>query len=53
MSRNNVIWLAVVLVAAGVGWFVGGWKIALVAAAIGLVVSEVFERRARAARSVD
>lgn len=50
VSSTNLIWFAVVLIAATVGWFIGGWKIALVAAAVGLVVSETFERTARAKR---
>lgn len=53
VSRNNLIWLVVVLAAAAIGWFVGGWKVGLLAAALGLIVSEVFERRARAARRTE
>ncbi len=50
VSRTNMIWFAVVLAATLVGWLAGGWKIALVAAAVGLVVSEVVERTARTRR---
>jgi hypothetical protein len=50
VSRTNLIWFAVVLAAATIGWLAGGWKIALVAAAIGLVASETFERTARVKR---
>jgi hypothetical protein len=50
VSRTNLMWFVVVLALATVGWLIGGWQIALVAAAIGLVVSEVFERTARAKR---
>lgn len=51
VSRTNLIWFAIVLAAAAIGWVIGGWKIALVAAVLGLVVSEFFERSARAKRS--
>ena len=42
-----MIWFAIVLAGALLGWLVGGWKVALVAAVIGLVVSEVAERTSR------
>ncbi len=45
-----MFWFAVVLAALVVGWVVGGWKVALVAAGLGLVVSEVSERIARSKR---
>ncbi len=52
VSRTNLLWLIVVLCAAAIGFVAGGWKIALLAAALSLVASEVFERRARARRRV-
>ena len=50
VSSSNLIWFVVVLIAAAIGWLIGGWKIALVAAGIGLIVSEIFERTSRAKR---
>lgn len=50
VSSSNMFWFAVVLAALVVGWVVGGWKVALVAAGLGLVVSEVSERIARSKR---
>ena len=45
-----MIWFAIVLAALAVGWIVGGWKVALIAAVAGLIASEIFERTARAKR---
>jgi len=50
VSSSNLIWFVVVLIAAAIGWLIGGWTIALVAAGIGLIVSEIFERTSRAKR---
>lgn len=50
VSTSNLIWFAAVLAALVIGWVIGGWKVALIAAAIGLAVSETFERTARAKR---
>jgi len=47
VSRSNLFWLAIVLTLALSGWIVSGWKVALAAAAVGLVVSEVVERTER------
>lgn len=49
-SQSNLVWFVVVLVAIAVGALAGGWKVALIAGALGLVVSEIFERTARAKR---
>jgi len=50
VSHSNMIWFAVVLAAMVLGQVVGGWSTALIAGAIGLVVSEIVERTARAKR---
>ncbi len=50
VSHSNLIWFAVVLAALVLGWLIGGWKIALIMAGIGLAVSEVSERVARSKR---
>lgn len=51
MSTRNLIWLAVIVVAATVGWVAGGWVWALGAAVVVLVVSEIVERRRRHANA--
>lgn len=50
VSNSNLAWFAVVLAALAIGWFIGGWKVALVAAVVTLIASEVAERSARAKR---
>ena len=50
VSRRSLIWLAVIALAAVVGWIVGGWQLAAGAATVVLLVSELVERLARRSR---
>lgn len=50
VSRRNLVWFAIIVIAAAVGWFVGGWQVAVGAAVLALIVSEVVERLARRKR---
>ncbi|HUV19390.1 MAG TPA: hypothetical protein VMW33_12985 [Ilumatobacteraceae bacterium] len=45
-----MVWLAVIVAVGVIGWLVFGPVIGLIAAAVTLVVSEVFERWVRARR---
>lgn len=51
VSQRNLFWLIAVIAVAVVGFLASGWKVALVAAVIVLVLSEVVERQARRKRS--
>jgi uncharacterized membrane protein len=50
MMTRNMVWLAVIVAVGLIGWLVFGLVVGLIAAAITLVVSEIFERWARARR---
>jgi D-alanyl-lipoteichoic acid acyltransferase DltB (MBOAT superfamily) len=50
MMKRNMIWLAIILAVGLIGWLAFSLVIGLIAAAVTLVVSEVFERWARARR---
>lgn len=50
VNRRNLVWLALIAIAAIVGWLAGGWQIALGLAVLVLIVSEVVERLARRQR---
>jgi hypothetical protein len=50
VSTRNLVWLAVIAVAFVVGWVASGFWVGLIAAVAVLVVSEVYERIARAKR---
>jgi hypothetical protein len=50
IMKRNMVWLAVIIAVGLIGWLTFGLVAGLVAAAITLVVSEVFERWARARR---
>lgn len=50
MMTRNMIWLAIILAVGLIGWLAFSLVIGLIAAAVTLVVSEVFERWARARR---
>ena len=48
VSRSNLFWLAIVILAAVIGALIGGWKLSLALAVIALLASEVVERATRA-----
>lgn len=50
MSKRNVAWLIVIAGSGVLGWLVGGWLVAVLAALGALVVSEVVERQRRRRR---
>ncbi len=50
MMTRNMVWLAVIVAVGLIGWLAFGLVVGLIAAAVTLVVSEVFERWARARR---
>ena len=50
MMTRNMVWLAVIVAVGLIGWLAFGLVVGLIAAAVTLVVSEVFERAARARR---
>ena len=50
MMTRNIVWLAVIVAVGLIGWLAFSLVIGLIAAAVTLVVSEVFERWARARR---
>jgi ABC-type transport system involved in cytochrome bd biosynthesis fused ATPase/permease subunit len=50
MMTRNMVWLAVIVAVGLIGWLAFGLVVGLIAAATTLVVSEVFERWARARR---
>lgn len=47
VSARNLIWMAVIALAAIVGWIIAGWQLAAGAAFVALAVSEVVERVTR------
>ena len=51
VSKNNIVWLIVIIVVGVVAWQAFGWIAGLVAAAAGLAASEVVERKRRAQRN--
>lgn len=50
VSKRNIVWLAIILAVGALGWLLLGVVWGIVAAVATLAVSEVVERRARAAR---
>jgi hypothetical protein len=50
VSTRNLVWLAVIVVALVIGWIASGFWVGVIAAVAVLVVSEVYERIARAKR---
>ena len=53
VSKNNLIWLVIIIVVGVLAWQVFGWIVGLVAIAATLLVSEAIERRRRGARRSD
>ena len=47
MAKRNLVWLVVIVVVGVVVWLAAGWVWGVVAAAVVLVTSEVFERARR------
>ena len=50
MSTRNIVWLVASVVIGAIAWIAVAWWLGLVAAAVTLAVSEVFERAARQRR---
>jgi D-alanyl-lipoteichoic acid acyltransferase DltB (MBOAT superfamily) len=50
MMKRNMIWLAIIIAVGLIGWLAFGLVVGLIAAGVTLVVSEIFERWARARR---
>jgi hypothetical protein len=50
MMKRNMIWLAVVIAVGVIAWVAFGLVVGLIAAGVTLLVSEIFERWARARR---